>query len=89
MGELDGDPSAQRVLARRGRQVDEHRPQALSSGRDRVPADRRDEARVALHRVHEPRLELVEERPCLLEDGLGAHGRTAVCNATLPPPSSR
>ena len=91
MGELDRDPSAQRSLPRRRGQVHEQRAQALPSGGDGVPADRGDEARVALDRELEPLLELVEERPRFGENGLRAHGLgfTAVCSATLPPPSRR
>ena len=88
MRQLDRDAAAEGALAIGRGEVDEERPQALAAGRDRVPADRRDEARVAVDRELEPLLELLEVRLRLLEDGLRAHGRTAVCSATLPPPSS-
>jgi hypothetical protein len=69
--------------------VHEQRAQALSSRLDRVPPHGGDETRVPLDRELQPLLELVEERPSLGEDGLGAQGFTAVCSATLPPPSRR
>ena len=90
MRELDGDAAAKRVLPLRRRQMDEQRPQTFSARLDRGAAHSGDEPRVALDRDLETLLELVEERPRFLEDGLGAHsGRTAVCSATLPPPSRR
>ena len=69
--------------------MDEERPQTFSPRGDRSATHGGDEARVALDRDLEALLELVQERPRFLEDGLGAHGSTAVCSATLPPPSSR
>ena len=89
MGELDCHSRAQRLLAVGRGQVDEERTQPLPAGADRVPPDRRNETRIALHGLREPLLELDEVRMGVLEDGLGAHeGRSPTCSATLPPPRS-
>ena len=69
--------------------MDEQGPHALSARGDGVPADRGDEARVAVDRGDEARLELDQVRARLVEDGLGVHGRVPTCRATLPPPRSR
>ena len=87
--QLDRDSRAEGELAIRRGEVDEERAQALAACRDRVPPDRRDEPRMALDRRLEALLELVEVGRGLVEDGLGAQGRSAMWSATVPPPSSR
>jgi hypothetical protein len=103
VGELDRDSRAQRELAIARGEVDEERSQALAARPDRVPPDRRDEPRMALHRRLEALLELVQVGRGLVEDGLSTHGALAIepcgseplggvratCSATVPPPSSR
>src|SRR5918994_314031 len=86
--ELDRDAASQRALAVVGRQVDEQRPQAFSPGVERVVADTLDDAGMAHRCGAQARLELVQERRRLVEDGLIVH-RCATWSETMPPPSSR
>ncbi len=96
MDELDRSAGRERTLAAAilqwSREEDEHRPQPLSAGRQRLGADPPDEAGMRPDRPLEPQLEHVEvgvEAGRRANGGERAHARLlAVCRATIPPARS-
>ena len=89
-----GDGALAGALLRRRAEEDEHRPQALAAGRERLGADLADEPGMGADRALEPHLEQLEvgvEPGRRADGGERAHSAllVAVCSATIPPPSSR
>jgi len=90
--ELDGDTCGDgRLSIRRGGEKCEGRPKPLSSGRQSIRANLRNEAGVMRNGIGKPRFHLdevfVEPGRCT-HDLQGAYGLTPVWSATVPPPRS-
>ena len=92
MDQLHRNARRERWLGRVGREIDEHRPQPLAAGGERVLADRRHRAGMALNRRLETLFEIVEvghEPGDLTDGGERGHLALAVWSATMPPANVR
>src|SRR5207302_4692342 len=91
--QLDGDSGCERRGRIRVRgEEDQHRPQPLAAGRQRVRPDRSDDAGMARDGALEALLELVEvalEPGRLADRGENRHPATPVWRATIPPAKVR
>ena len=89
--EFDRGPRGNRRLALRRGQEDEQRAQPLPAGRERLGADRRDEAWANLDSRGQPLFEPLEVRvePGALANRSEAHSATPRCSATIPRAKSR